>query len=703
MFLGFALGSCAAVLLSKQRRVIFMAPFLGVTLLTCSLLYFSNEQVLSVLIPLCLGGMYAPLALLLFEDTFRARYWLDLISCLIGFLFGWGLLGIMGGEWLLVLCGSLALIVALLSYERLRAQSFYLLATVFVVGILILQYERPLLNIAQQAAYFPAKFAYDPTYDVFNEKTRDHFSILATRWSGISRVDIVQRTDAASTTALFYDRMRWTTFPTTTAPLFYGILSETSVARGKALVIGVGAGRDILALEHMGFSQIDAAEINDATYHLLRGPFASLAHDVYNRHGVTNADGRAFLEARTEHRYDVITLPRPDLINTQFASFVSLDSYLYTQEATKLFWERLTDTGVLWLTRGAVLEKTSTNAPALFKNAATFLAFLEESSIATSTHLFVFSEISPDTSVDAEQNGSVRRMAHFLLTKHPLSESEQRKLVHAIQLYTRDPHFISPNLAAYAQTPLWESELCVQQILTRSSICDVDTNPLTDAKPFLWTSPSPQMVLGYLSLSTNMVFVAILFVLVACIFHYTSRGVNTPRRLLVTSLLSGLLYGFLTSFFYYKVLFLHHSPLVVCVAVQSAMILGSLVSLRLISGASHVHIKRFVYAALLLVIGISIISPQYIIPLIPTEAVRLLVASSCIALTTSLLTTIFPFIIQSTTQLTQDQKRFILSINLAGIAFGIFMTIITTLVWGIPSTAILVVLLTGSLLLSFGR
>ena len=121
----------------------------------------------------------------------------------------------------------------------------------------------------------------------------------------------------------------------------------------KVLVIGVGGGVDIMnALAH-GAGHVTGAEINPEILKLLKTRYRDFAGGLAARDDVrlVNADGRAFVRG-TDQRYDVIQLAGVDTFTALASGAYSLaEAYVYTLEAFDDFFEHLTDTGCLSVSR----------------------------------------------------------------------------------------------------------------------------------------------------------------------------------------------------------------------------------------------------------------------------------------------------------------------------------------------------------------
>jgi hypothetical protein len=121
----------------------------------------------------------------------------------------------------------------------------------------------------------------------------------------------------------------------------------------KVLVVGAGGGADVLLALREKASGIVALESNAQVAELMNGPFKDFSGDLYSRPEVQLRiqEGRQFLQA-TEDRFDLIQLSLLDSFGGSSAGLYSAaESYLYTTEAFALYLSRLSDSGLLAVTR----------------------------------------------------------------------------------------------------------------------------------------------------------------------------------------------------------------------------------------------------------------------------------------------------------------------------------------------------------------
>jgi spermidine synthase len=127
----------------------------------------------------------------------------------------------------------------------------------------------------------------------------------------------------------------------------------SSVARPRAVVLGVGGGLDILTALRYDAREVTGVEINGATLDILARSYAD-----YFRHWtrdprvrLVHDDGRHFL-ARAQEPWDVIQLSGVDSASgTPAAAHVFSENDLYTVEAFRLYLSRLSPDGILNVSR----------------------------------------------------------------------------------------------------------------------------------------------------------------------------------------------------------------------------------------------------------------------------------------------------------------------------------------------------------------
>jgi len=134
----------------------------------------------------------------------------------------------------------------------------------------------------------------------------------------------------------------------TTAALPYQLLDEP-----KVLILGAGAGSDVLLALLQGASHVDAVELNPQMIAMTRERFADFAGPVFDndRVEVHIGEARGFV-ARSTDRYDLVQIALLDSFGVSGSGVQALnESYLYTVEAIRSYLEHLEPGGLLTITR----------------------------------------------------------------------------------------------------------------------------------------------------------------------------------------------------------------------------------------------------------------------------------------------------------------------------------------------------------------
>ncbi|MCG8686097.1 MAG: hypothetical protein MI892_14555 [Desulfobacterales bacterium] len=123
-----------------------------------------------------------------------------------------------------------------------------------------------------------------------------------------------------------------------------------------ALIVGAGGGTSLLKAKLAGIDHIDALEVNQNLIDIMKKNLDRFSGNIYTEPKTTiiNNEARNFIR-RTTNKYDLIDLSMIDGFNTTASGVHGLnETYLYTVESIKDLFSKLTDNGMLALTRWVV-------------------------------------------------------------------------------------------------------------------------------------------------------------------------------------------------------------------------------------------------------------------------------------------------------------------------------------------------------------
>jgi spermidine synthase len=189
--------------------------------------------------------------------------------------------------------------------------------------------------------------------------------IVGSAWSDFARVDLVAGpnpdemyafTNAGAGSYMYHfdgelNKVSWLTQQVEYLPF-------VNFSPKKTLILGAGAGKDVLQALLAGSDQITAVEINPAMVEITR-KHADFNGDIFDYPGVTTvvADGREYV-ARSTDVYDMIYL---NLVYAQAptpGSSALSESYIFTTEAFQSYWNHLSPDGRLAIIAHQGLEGT---------------------------------------------------------------------------------------------------------------------------------------------------------------------------------------------------------------------------------------------------------------------------------------------------------------------------------------------------------
>ncbi|KAA1001772.1 SAM-dependent methyltransferase [Paraburkholderia panacisoli] len=149
--------------------------------------------------------------------------------------------------------------------------------------------------------------------------------------------------------------------------------------RPRVLVLGSGAGADVLQALYHQASAIDAVELNPQVIDAVQGRLADFSGKPYSAPNVRvfTGEARSFIAGHGEH-YDLIQVALLDSFGASSAGLYALsESYLYTVEAFQDYLRHLNPGGMLAITRWVTLPPRD-----ILKLFATAMLAMEDAGVA---------------------------------------------------------------------------------------------------------------------------------------------------------------------------------------------------------------------------------------------------------------------------------------------------------------------------------
>jgi hypothetical protein len=321
-----------------------------------------------IAVPFVISGILVTLVLTRFPRDVARLYAFDLVGAALGCVLLVWLLDVTDGPTaVLAICalaalGALAFSTDVASRFHVRT-SAVVAVTLFVAaaGHTVLVWRGfPVLRILYVKAGFEAR----PLYERWNSYSRvrvhgDPARLEKPYTWGLSQTYPADRRvhqlhldiDVAAGTVL----SKAATHPEDLEHLAYDVTNIGYYLRphGKALIVGVGGGRDVLSALRFGASSVVGVEINRNILDTLNGRFGAFTGHLDRDPRVTfvNDEARSYI-ARHHERFDTIQISLIDTwAATAAGAFVLSENSLYTIEAWELFLKHLTEGGVLSVSR----------------------------------------------------------------------------------------------------------------------------------------------------------------------------------------------------------------------------------------------------------------------------------------------------------------------------------------------------------------
>jgi hypothetical protein len=225
--------------------------------------------------------------------------------------------------------------------------------------------------------------------------------ILYTRWSPTSRVDVVKFPSGKIQFIINGS------YPVTVSTSggdsndirnFMFFLNPESV-----LAIGSGGGVELAMAVQQGSTDIVGVEINPVIMEMMLQEFREISGDIYSRPEVTFIveDGRTYVN-RCEREFDLIengVLGADALILPSSIVQTFSDTYVYTVEANKDYWDHLSDTGIAVILVTSLMDDYNALdvekgvSYRLLRQYATTEQALREKGVSPQNHIMIFRHV----------------------------------------------------------------------------------------------------------------------------------------------------------------------------------------------------------------------------------------------------------------------------------------------------------------------
>ncbi|MGC9319574.1 MAG: hypothetical protein ACP5KN_16205 [Armatimonadota bacterium] len=256
---------------------------------------------------------------------------------------------------------------------------------------------------------------------------------------------------------------------------FIGFFPFRTGRPDRVLLIGPGAGLDVLLALAAGASEIEGAELNPSMVPIVRRyrDFAGPIYDYENVH-IQTAEGRSYVR-RSPRRYDLIYMALTKTATTAASSLALVESYVHTVEAFQDYLGHLSEDGQLAIVCQHPLV--------LVRLALTACEALQREGVPRERAVRQIAVLSVP-----EYRYGFGPYRHLLMVfRQPLSPQRSAELARTAIALDMAPRYFPD---AFEQPPLsWLGKVGEEQLVKRFdrwwTYADVDVSPCTDDRPFI--------------------------------------------------------------------------------------------------------------------------------------------------------------------------------------------------------------------------
>ncbi|MCE1248066.1 MAG: hypothetical protein LWY06_15605 [Firmicutes bacterium] len=300
------------------------------------------------------------------SEIVQKLYFWDLIGAGSGCLAVVFLIGITGGQGIVILSSLMsaaAAFVLLKGVKKETSAKFTIPLAVWILALIaVIPFSGSIFSITLPAdkalSYYQTKGA-KVVDSVWNSFSRvDAFTPVPEYTWGLSheykgrvpdQIGITIDGDGFTSVVRFDGDLNKIEFPLyTLSSIVHNLNGE-----GDALIIGAGGGIDVLSARKYGAKNIDAVEINPAISGLASKKYRDYGGKLFEQPGINlfTAEGRNFIK-RTQKQYNLVYLPLVDSWAATYSGAYSLsENYLYTIEAFRDYYNHVNPGGYISISR----------------------------------------------------------------------------------------------------------------------------------------------------------------------------------------------------------------------------------------------------------------------------------------------------------------------------------------------------------------
>lgn len=490
-WLNLSLGSTAVAVSAVASVAVHLRMASDPTLLSSALLDLSRAYLI-IAIPFVFSGIVVSTALTQFPRQVGRLYAADLAGAALGCVVLIVVLDQVGGPRASVvvagIAGLAAMVYAVGSSHHVRLRHRATLA-----GLLLVVLGGGAAGLAAAPRALEIQYAKGtrwaaPLYEKWNSHSRvavvlDRFEDpfgwgLSARFK--ARVPVRQlhlNIDASAETVMTEYRK-----PEDIEHLRYDVTNVGHRIRrgGSVYIIGAGGGRDVLSALAFDANRVVAVELNRSILEALNGHFGEVTGHLDRRPGVAfvHDEARSYL-SRTSERFDLIQISLIDTwAATAAGAFALSENTLYTVEAWRTFLHRLTDHGLVsvsrWYSRPEPFE--------IYKTVALATSALRQAGVTdTRRHIMVVSQLTKGPGY--EDGPGVAGVATLLVSASPFSDADIDEIERVAAAMDFDVS-VSPRTAANAAFAALADATTFATFVGNTT--SVDLRPPNDDRPFFF-------------------------------------------------------------------------------------------------------------------------------------------------------------------------------------------------------------------------